>query len=248
MHVEEQGEQWDEVEGDLEFRYTIIILREGDDYFLARYNSRMMPSDQVNLDALEMRPIPTAHLWPTYSNDLTPAPDPLPLDCYIKRPSMIQYSEDATSGIPNLFLAEARTCELLSKHPHPNIARYHGCLVRDNRLTGLCFAKYDKTLEDRRKCDDNTLPRHILKGIESGIHHLHSLGIIHNDVNPSNIMFKADDDTPVIIDFDSCGREGDRLVKAGTMGWSDDSFDVAATKNDYYGLKKIEEAISWREA
>jgi hypothetical protein len=59
-------------------------------------------------------------------------------------------------------------------------------------------------------------------------------------MNPSNIMFKADNDTPIIIDFDSCGREGEKSVKAGTMDWSDNTFDVANPKNDFYGLKKIE--------
>ena len=96
------------------------------------------------------------------------------------------------------------------------------------------------TLEDRLKDQHRPLPRDVLKGIESGIKHLHSLNIMHNDVNPTNIMFKVDDDAPVLIDFDSCGREGDKLVKAGTMGWSDDSFDFANANNDYYGLKKIE--------
>ena len=244
MEVHEQGELWKEVDGDLEFSHTMIILRHGDDYFYARHNRRLMPIAQVNPSILETHPIPTMCLWPRYSNDLTPAPDPLPVECYIKHPQMIQYDEDHASRIPDLFLAEARICEILRNHPHPNIAQYLGCLVRDNRVMGLCLVKYDMTLGDRLKDRNRPFPQDILKGIKSGIQHLHGLGIIHNDINPANIMFKADDDTPVIIDFDSCGREGDKLVKAGTTGWSDDSFDFATTKNDYYGLKKIEEALS----
>jgi len=42
----------------------------------------------------------------------------------------------------------------------------------------------------------------ILAGIESGIRHLHSLGLVHNDINPRNIMM--DHDKAVIIDFGSC--------------------------------------------
>jgi serine/threonine protein kinase len=82
--------------------------------------------------------------------------------------------------------------------------------------------------------------------IENGIAHLHSLGLVHNDLNPlnpANIMF-SEDDIPVIIDFDSCRREGENLLKAGTPGWSDESAIVADRANDYYGLKKIKEAIS----
>lgn len=33
---------------------------------------------------------------------------------------------------------------------------------------------------------------HILEGIENGIRHLHSLGPVHNDINPSNIMLDKD--------------------------------------------------------
>jgi serine/threonine protein kinase len=156
---------------------------------------------------------------------------------------MIQYTQDDPYRIPNLFIAETRICEIVKKHPHPNIARYFGCVVQKDRIVGLCLAKYHMTLEDKLN-GDLPVPRDILKGIERGLNHLHNLGLIHNDINPSNIMFKANDDTPIIIDFDSCGKEGDKLVKAGTMGWSDDGFDFATVRNDYYGLKKIEHAIS----
>src|SRR5271170_4519157 len=49
--------------------------------------------------------------------------------------------------------------------------------------------------------------------------HVHSLGLVHNDLNLQQMMLKADD-TPVIIDFlryivDSC-RRGDH--KFGNMG------------------------------
>jgi hypothetical protein len=54
----------------------------------------------------------------------------------------------------------------------------------------------------------------------------------------------SEDDIPVIIDFDSCRREGEKLLKAGTWGWSDEIAIVADRANDYYGLRKIKEAIS----
>lgn len=57
-----------------------------------------------------------------------------------------------------------------------------------------------------------------LQGIESGIRHMHSLGLVHNDINPSNIMIDSAD-RPVIIDFDSCKQEGEKLgVKSRHMG------------------------------
>jgi serine/threonine protein kinase len=45
---------------------------------------------------------------------------------------------------------------------------------------------------------------------------IHRLGLRHNDTSPRNIMLKSDD-TPVIIAFHSCRKEGHELFKAG--GW-----------------------------
>lgn len=46
--------------------------------------------------------------------------------------------------------------EVLRLHPHPNAARYHGCVVEDGKITGLCFDRYSMTLskEDRRDGND----------------------------------------------------------------------------------------------
>jgi len=54
-------------------------------------------------------------------------------------------------------------------------------------------------------CRGARTPRidHYLEGIASGVGHMHSLGLIHNDIDPSNIMI-TEDDSPVVIDFDSC--------------------------------------------
>lgn len=41
-----------------------------------------------------------------------------------------------------------------------------------------------------------------LEGILAAIKHLHSLGTVHNDINPANIMLD-EDDTLNLIDFDS---------------------------------------------
>jgi hypothetical protein len=51
------------------------------------------------------------------------------------------------------------------------------------------------------------------------------------------------DDTPVIIDFDSCRRDGDKLLKGGTWGWTNENVEYASPKNDYDGLKIIYEAL-----
>lgn len=244
--VLEQSQAWIDVGDDLEYSHTMVIVRVGDDIFYARTKHRYHPSDTINPDDLEMHPIPAREIWPPFSNDLTRAPDPLPVDSYVKHPSLLSYGEIDNVQISDLLLGEAQICEILRKYPHPNVAQYLGCTVQGNQITGLCFVKYDLTLADRLNDCDRPLNRdRCWKDIERGVRHLHSLGLIHNDINPYNIMLKSDD-TPVIIDFDSCRREGDKLIKAGTWGWADESSELASTTNDYYGLKKIREAMdSW---
>lgn len=243
IQVVEQGECWTAVGEDLAYSHTAVIFRDGDEFYYAHTKRRYQSSDQIDPNNLELHPIPIEDIWPPFSCDLTPAPDPVPEDCYIKRPSLVCYNETDNVRLSDLLLEEARTCEILKKHPHPNIAQYMGCVVQDGRITGLCFFKYDTTLAVR--LNDLDRPVHQDKccnAIKRGIEHLHSLGIIHNDLNPYNIMLKSDD-TPVIIDFDSCRRDGDKLVKGGTMGWADESVEYASPKNDYDGLKRIFEAL-----
>ncbi|PUU81532.1 hypothetical protein B9Z19DRAFT_1076734 [Tuber borchii] len=56
----------------------------------------------------------------------------------------------------------------------------------------------------------------VLRGIQEGIRHLHSLGLVHCDIKPANIVMNHGD-TPVIVDFDSCRHKGEKLgLKGGT--------------------------------
>jgi serine/threonine protein kinase len=171
------------------------------------------------------------------------APKPLPSNSFIKRHSLLDYGDTiASRNLSTLLLNEARICEVLRINPHPNIAEYKGCVVDDGKITGLCFARYEYTLSQRVK--DRCLVNKVscLQSIEEGIRHLHRLGLIHCDINPSNIFM--DGEKPIIGDFDSCQWEGSELgLKAGTMGWMDHEFKEARRENDWYGLSKIREFI-----
>ncbi|KAG6055413.1 hypothetical protein E4U32_006313, partial [Claviceps aff. humidiphila group G2b] len=68
------------------------------------------------------------------------------------------------------------------------------------------------------------------EGIERGIRHLHSLGIVHNDINPKTIMLDKLD-RPVIICLDIW-----RSINGS-------KYDYALFENDIFGLSKILEFI-----
>jgi serine/threonine protein kinase len=238
MEIYEKGEIWDGDIDNLSYSYTKVILRKGDAFFYARTNTRL--TSPVNIEELDAIPIPIQDIWPPYSEDMTRAPTPIPVNCYVKNPSLLDCGSDVEPPTSTLVLAEARICENLKNYPHPNIAQYIGCITQGDRITGLCFEKYDMTLADCLLDRRYSVGRDVYHGIKCGIQHLHRLGLTHNDINPNNIMFKSDG-TPVLIDFDSCAYVGEKLVKGG--GWEDQIYEYASPANDYAALKKIEEII-----
>jgi serine/threonine protein kinase len=153
------------------------------------------------------------------------------------------------------LLHEATILETLKQHPHPNIVKYYGCLVTNDRITGHCFEKYGQSLMSRVNpgCSGKRLfsatKRPLknmslcLEGIKRGIEHLHSLGLVHNDINPANIMFPAkDDDTAVIIDFGSCRRIGEPAKDVPrTTEWHDDNVVTCLPSGDTDALDEIAE-------
>jgi serine/threonine protein kinase len=244
METSEKGEMYVEKDGSFVFDHTKIILRRADDeYFYIKTSQRMFGSSKIDINDLATIRIPADHVWPLADPKFTRAPEPLPSTCYLKRPSLLYYEN--TPDKPDYgdqILTEVEACEILRKHPHPNIAQYLGCIVKDGRIKGLAFARYSKTLAQILN-DGIALQRtQCLRGIEAGVRHMHDLGLIHNDLNPSNIM--VDGDKPVIIDFDSCKREGEKMgSKSGTCGWTVDDEDYAWRDNDFYSLSKLQAAI-----
>ncbi|KAG6249138.1 hypothetical protein E4U23_002441 [Claviceps purpurea] len=82
-----------------------------------------------------------------------------------------------------------------------------------------------------------------LEGVDRGIRHLHSLGIVHNDINPSNIMFD-EMDRHVIIDFDCWQQNGQELgIKMGTKDWLIEGAELALFENDIFLLSKIKDFL-----
>ncbi len=159
---------------------------------------------------------------------------------FIKRPSLLDYEEASGHGwIRRIFLAEALIMEQIAAAPHPNIAKYFGCRMRDGFLTGIVLERHDSSLNDhyaqgRQSVDaDNFMAK-----LGEAVHHLHSLGLAHNDLNPNNVMLdKAGD--PVLIDFGSCQPFGGRLMQAGTIGWCDGPIHFSDKRHDDSALGKM---------
>jgi len=243
MEICEKGAAFVEEGGDLVFSHTKLILREGHQYSYAISPKHFTSISDIDIHTLELHPIPISQIFPSFSTEFTRAPDPPSSKLFVKRPSLLDYGDTpASTSQSTLILNEARICEILRRYPHPNVAEYLGCLVEDGKITGLCYVRYRGTLSERVRAGHLLERESCLKSIEDGIRHIHSLGLVHCDINPTNILM--DGDIPRIGDFDSCHEEGSKLgLKAGTKGWTNDEFIIASCENDWYGLSKIREFL-----
>ncbi|KAK0654862.1 kinase-like domain-containing protein [Cercophora newfieldiana] len=251
-------------ESDQEFLYTSFTHIDADDH--AYFGCIDKPKLQIPLEeysrALQL--ISDEEIYPLFHDSesdtkqpLSAAPDDLNLaiagaaglkGIYIKRPPIGNYDwykeEDCLEIIPATLLEEATALQQISQHPqHPNIVKSYGCRTRRGRITGLMMSKYEENLRELLKKGKAVNKERILKGLESSVRHLHSLGLAHNDINPSNVMMVDEaSGEPVLVDFGSCHKIGDKLTASGgTPGWTEDGDDYTHSKvsNDTSALDKI---------
>ncbi|KAJ5587439.1 uncharacterized protein N7459_003204 [Penicillium hispanicum] len=255
LEVLEKNEAFEEFDGVFQFAGTLVVYRLNTDLYHATLKARCSPFTNVNIEDLrDIVQIPVSAYSPPYSSDFTRAPEPLPKDAFVKRPRLISYDRIIKGAQPNSIaesiLAEAKVCETLMRHPHPNLATYIGCQVSGDRITGLCFVKYPQTLmkavnprgfmkrQLKSKRETTKDFSGILAGVESGIRHLHCLGLVHNDINPSNIMI--DGVKSIVIDFGSCRPIGESLEGVGrTYEWYDEKVQQSVPENDFSALEEI---------
>ncbi|KXJ85052.1 serine/threonine kinase, partial [Microdochium bolleyi] len=220
MEIDQMRQAFLEEDGDCVFDHTKVILRHNDDYYFARIKQRVKTASTIDIRRLAKTKIPVEDIWPLWETRFTLAPNPSSPHTFVKRPSLISYGEgSATDKLYEHLKTELEACEVLKRSPHPNIATYFGCVESSGRVSGLCFQHYPQTLEEwLQRTTSQATREDCLQGIESGVRHMHSLGLVHNDINIANIMMEGD--RPVVIDFDSCQPEGSVLRgKSGTAGW-----------------------------
>jgi len=78
-----------------------------------------------------------------------------------------------------------------------------------------------------------------MNGIRAGVRYLYSLGLAHNDLNPTNIALDGDDNL-IILDFGFCKKFSKEFLSGGTYGWVDEDYSTSAQHHDESALDKIE--------
>ena len=249
MEIIQSSEAFKFAGNKLEFDCVKGIVRYNQIVYFGKWKDRRCPPRSLS-ELYDVKPVKTDDRGPAVQPSWTVASEQ---GYYIKTPSLFDYA--GTLDLERQILREVETCEILGNHPHPNIASYGGCRETRGRVSGLCFKRYVSTLASKvnprhlnksafllsgRSHVDDTM-RAQLDGVLGGIHHLHSLGLVHNDITPANIMLE-EDGTWVIIDFDSCRHVGEVLRGTGvkrTYGWHDPDVTVSSEKNDLDALDEL---------
>ncbi|KAK0777697.1 hypothetical protein LTR75_015871 [Friedmanniomyces endolithicus] len=203
------------------FRRTLFTHVDTDERAWAGEAHKIPKYDLTDEDIrAKLQKIPDHDAFPKMTQDISLLPQHSDAtELFFKRPQIHCLLEEfGGSIVPQMLLEEAQVMEVLARHPHPNIVRYHGCVVRRGRITGLALTRYQKIL-DHLFYDDASgidLDRFECQ-CRDAIDYIHSLGLAHNDLNPSNIALDRNND-PVIIDWGSCKEFGELLLSAGTPG------------------------------
>ncbi|KAL6818249.1 kinase-like domain-containing protein [Trichoderma sp. SZMC 28013] len=231
-----------------EFQHTEIAKVDDDKIFYCKIKTRQADITFQEITAGLAR-IPDDEIFPPWPQALTTtkAPQELPSGIFIKRPQVELYGLLSEHEAMNLALEglveEAEAFEVLRSQPHPNIVGYHGCHVRRGYITGLVLDRHPYTLEDFLKSGQTIQDEDLfMDSLRAAISHLHTLGWAHNDLHPANVLV-AEDGRPILIDFGSCRRIGEKLsLSRGTMGWIDckmKDYTTSETHHDTFALDRI---------
>lgn len=124
---------------------------------------------------------------------------------------------------------------------------YYGCRFRGGYKTGIVLGRHSHDLKNYLSGGVRNIDKKAFMNVlESAIYHLHSLGLAHNDLNPTNVLVddsEASGGMPVLIDFGSAGKIGSLLgTSRGTSGWIEgriEDYGISRKEHDTFALEKM---------
>jgi len=172
---------------------------------------------------------------------------------FSKETNILRYANLLFGGlvrIKDIVLREIQTCEILRRHPHPNVCLYKGVdYDKHFQVTGLLFERYDANLRDFVLDQHHFDVWKCIQDIRQGIAHMHSLGLVHCDIKPSNILVDITAQRFVVGDFDSTHKIDAPLeIKWGTAGWTPKAVQTAGRASFDIDLYAFDMLKAWLRA
>jgi len=249
MEIIQQKEsfKFNEAAGRLMFSYLSVFAKQDGKLYYGKWRERFGKPETLD-DLQEIKEVATEDVGPELKTTWS--------GVHVKTPHLFTLLKP---NVDQKIAREVEACEIIRKNPHPNIATYYGITEANGKVSGICFKRYVDNLHltfnpahlskemfrERGRDLVQGEMKHRLDGLLAGILHLHSLGLVHNDINTSNVKLDEDGNF-ILIDFDSCRRIGEDLEEesgAGrTFGWHDPDVKTALPKND---LDAFEELRIW---
>lgn len=129
--------------GEMAYKRTVVVWEENGSHFQNDSVERSALSKEIDLSTLTGTRLRTELLKWKWDSSLLEAPSPWPSYTYIKRPSILEFNEDAIGFLGQNLLAEAHIYQrMLSMGSHPNICTYYGALKEDGNFVGLVLERY----------------------------------------------------------------------------------------------------------
>ena len=162
--------------------------------------------------------------------------------CAIKQLSPSYCPVEIRSKVKSAFLNEARVLKQFARQ-HSQICQYYSYLVdRGNHYIVQEWVEgttLRERLQQSPKLSEAEI-KHIVLNVLSTLEHVHSRGIIHNDIKPDNIILRLQNNLPVLIDFGVAKKINDDYEHniVGTPGYMsiEQAMGKATFSNDLYSL------------
>lgn len=132
------------------------------------------------------------------------------------------------------FAIKQEVIDALLKIDSPYVAKLYETGIYNGFPVEILPYYENGSLQGKTFSEDE-LVRGIIPNINEGLHAIHSAGIIHKDLKPSNIMLNSDGETISIIDFGiSSAVEGNNTILVTKTGMTPEYSAPETFKNIFY--------------
>lgn len=129
--------------------------------------------------------------------------------CVLKEFSPVVQTPEAVKKAQELFEREAT---VLYQLEHPQIPRFRELLpinlegkeylfLVQDYVQGITYSSLLNTQQQQGLKFSETAVRQLLEQILPVLQYIHSMGVIHRDISPDNLILRSSDQLPVLIDF-----------------------------------------------